>query len=182
MMVTLVTFDKSGARKALPLQNASTVIGRKPDADLRIPLADISRSHCEVSLNGGGATLRDLGSSNGTFVNGERIAERRLKPGDLVKIGPVTFVVQIDGQPEKISAKTLASAAAGGLGASAASKTEVRDPADTDEIDIDDLDELDMDDLSDLDLDDEIGGLDDTEDLEDADELEELSDDDLIEE
>ncbi len=179
MMVTLVTFGKSGARKALPLQSASTVIGRKPDADLRIPLADISRSHCEFSLNDDGATLRDLGSSNGTFVNGERITERSLKPGDLVKIGPVTFVVQIDGQPERISPAMLAPARGRGAAADAATKTP--DASDTDDFDIDALDELDMDDLSDLDID-EIDGLAETDDLEEVDDLEELSEDDLIEE
>ncbi len=181
MMVTLVTFGKSGARKALPLESASTVIGRKPDADLRIPLADISRAHCEFSLSDSGATLRDLGSSNGTFVNGERITERPLKPGDLVKIGPVTFVVQIDGQPETISPAMLAPHAARARGAPGDAATKTIDSADTDEIDIDALDELDMDDLSDLDLD-EIDGLAETDDLEEVDDLEELSEDDLIEE
>ncbi len=177
MMVTLVTFNKSGVRKELPLDSGSTVIGRRPDADLRIPLADISRSHCEFSLNDDGAILRDLGSSNGTFVNGERIAERPLKPGDLVKIGPVTFVVRIDGQPEAISPEMLVPRGAKASRASGAAVTQTTDPADTDEIDID---ELDIDDLSDLDLD-EIDGLGDTEELEEADDLEELSEDDLIE-
>jgi len=180
MMVTLVTFNKSGVRKELPLENASTVIGRKPDADLRIPLADISRSHCEVSLSESGATLLDLDSSNGTFVNGERISERLLEPGDLVKIGPVTFVVRIDGQPLTISPAMLAPPAARQRRAPADAVTQVPDPADTDEIDVDALDELDMDDLSDLDLA-EIDGLSDTEDLEEVDDLEELSEDDLIE-
>jgi pSer/pThr/pTyr-binding forkhead associated (FHA) protein len=180
MMVTLVTFSKSGVRKELPLENASTVIGRKPDADLRIPLAEISRSHCEVSLSESGATLRDLDSSNGTFVNGEQITERPLKPGDLVKIGPVTFVVQIDGRPETISPAMLAPRPAKQRGALADAATKTTDPGDTDDIDIDALDELNMDDLSDLDMD-EINGLGETDDLEEVDDLEELSEDDLIE-
>ena len=44
--------------------------GRKADADLRIPLNQISRAHCELTINGSTVTIRDLGSSNGTFVNG----------------------------------------------------------------------------------------------------------------
>ena len=58
--------------------------------------------------------MRDLGSSNGTFLNRLRIEESRLEPGDEIKVGPVIFKVQIDGQPERIEpVKTMVGRAAG---------------------------------------------------------------------
>jgi pSer/pThr/pTyr-binding forkhead associated (FHA) protein len=46
--------------------------------------------------------LRDLGSRNGTILNGKPVDEAVVKAGDSIKIGPLVFVLQIDGQPEKI--------------------------------------------------------------------------------
>jgi predicted component of type VI protein secretion system len=57
------------------------------------------RKHCRFVVEGESLRLEDLGSSNGTYVNGKRIQEAIIKPGDNVQIGPLTFVVQIDGQP-----------------------------------------------------------------------------------
>lgn len=176
MSVTLVTFGKKGARKEFALDSGPVLIGRKMDADLRIPLADVSRSHCEIVVNGDKVSLRDLGSSNGTFVNNQRVKEAVLQPGDRIGVGRVVFTVQIDGIPEDISpvsptAKAAATADAGAV-------TETAD--DTDEFDIDEIGELDIDDLSDLDLDDI--GDDDSGSIEEIGELEELDEADLVEE
>ena len=65
----------------------------------RQPTADVSRQHCEIKVLGEDITVRDLGSANGTYVNGTRIAETTLKPGDEVAVGPVKFFVQINGEP-----------------------------------------------------------------------------------
>jgi pSer/pThr/pTyr-binding forkhead associated (FHA) protein len=46
--------------------------------------------------------IRDLGSRNGTYLNGQRVQEAVAKPGDHMKVGPLTFVFQINGHPEKI--------------------------------------------------------------------------------
>ncbi len=54
---------------------------------------------------------KDLGSSNGTYVNGTRIAEAELKAGDRLRVGPVTFVVQVDGQPAEIKPEQAGPAA-----------------------------------------------------------------------
>ena len=180
MTLALVTFGKSGARKEFPIEKGTTVIGRRIDADLRIPLNNISRAHCEILVNGEKITLRDLDSSNGTFLNGEQISEMSLKAGDQIKLGPVVFTVQIDGEPKDIAPPTPASAKASPRKASANSVTKVG----TKNLDLDveeelDEDEFDIDDLSDLDLD-EIDEIDDTAELEEIDELEELSEDDLI--
>jgi len=47
--------------------------------------------------------IRDLGSRNGTYVNGKRVEETVIKAGDQMKVGPLTFVFQIDGQPKDIT-------------------------------------------------------------------------------
>jgi pSer/pThr/pTyr-binding forkhead associated (FHA) protein len=76
-----------------------TVIGRKEDCDLRIPLSEISRRHCKLVKTGMGLRVEDMGSSNGTLVNGQRVNEIDLEPGDRLTVGSMSFVVQIDGDP-----------------------------------------------------------------------------------
>ena len=53
----------------------------------------VSRRHAKLSIAPGGLLLEDLGSTNGTFVNGERIASQRLQDGDRVTVGRVSFTV-----------------------------------------------------------------------------------------
>jgi pSer/pThr/pTyr-binding forkhead associated (FHA) protein len=55
-----------------------------------------------LSQNKEALKIRDLDSRNGTFLNGKRIDEEALKAGDYIKIGPLTFLLQIDGKPEEI--------------------------------------------------------------------------------
>jgi pSer/pThr/pTyr-binding forkhead associated (FHA) protein len=95
MDASFVLIKKDGQRKVFPLAAGITIIGRHPNCDLRIPLMEISRRHCQLDCHGGLFVLRDLGSSNGTFVNGERIEESQLKPGDHIQIGQVTFVLEV---------------------------------------------------------------------------------------
>lgn len=66
-------------------------IGRGRDAKIKLVHGQISRLHCEVYEDGGELKARDLGSLNGTFVDGERISDATLKPGGLLNIGSVTF-------------------------------------------------------------------------------------------
>lgn len=101
MNVVLVMF-KDNERREFPLSGEKTVIGRRQDCQLRIPTKDVSRQHCVLMIDDTSLVAKDLGSSNGTFVNGKRIAESELKPGDRLRLGPVTFVVQINGKPAEI--------------------------------------------------------------------------------
>ncbi len=79
-----------------------TVIGRRSSCQLQVPRAEVSRRHCEIRQRGQELQLRDLGSRNGTYLNGKPVTEAIIKPGDRLNVGPVTFVFQIDGKPEKI--------------------------------------------------------------------------------
>lgn len=111
MEANLVLLKKGGSQRTIPLPSRVTVIGRRHGCDLLIPLPTISRRHCEISQNGDSLKIRDLDSTWGTFVNGQRVnGETPIKAGDAVRIGPVTFVCQIDGQPAKITAPAEAKA------------------------------------------------------------------------
>ena len=74
-----------------PLIGAHTVIGRDELADVVLDDPGISRRHCEIRVTNDGphlvTSIRDLGSTNGTFVNGERITSTRLDEGDEITIG-----------------------------------------------------------------------------------------------
>lgn len=78
-----------------PLKTGRTVIGRGSDADIRISDAASSRKHAEVLWDGKRALVRDLGSTNGTKVAGQRVAEAPLTNGETFMIGttPLTFRV-----------------------------------------------------------------------------------------
>ena len=69
-------------------------MGRAPRADFVVDAALVSRVHCRFVLNDSGELeLEDLGSTNGTFVNGEKITRATLSDGDTLTIGRVQFVV-----------------------------------------------------------------------------------------
>ena len=123
MGVRLVMFNEQGRRRDFLLKDGATTIGRKTDCDIRIPVGEVSRLHAEVLADEDGATVRDLGASNGTYVNNQRITDEDLEPGDHLMIGPVVFVVQIDGEPGddellEIRSEIKTKQAAGGGGAS----------------------------------------------------------------
>ena len=101
MDVNLVLFKKDGSQTAFSLPSNITVIGRRHDCDLRIPLMPVSRRHCELSMNKDTLKIRDLDSHGGTFINGNRIDESTAQAGDYITIGPLTFLLQIDGEPKE---------------------------------------------------------------------------------
>jgi len=102
MDVNLVLLKKNGSRKVFPLPSSVTVIGRRHDCDLCIPHMSVSRRHCQLNHNGGILKVRDLGSRNGTILNGKRVDEAAVQKGDYIEVGPLKFVLQIDGQPKDI--------------------------------------------------------------------------------
>ena len=73
------------------------VIGRSPDCQFPVSNADASRRHTAVLFRGSGYVVRDLGSTNGTFVNGERVAgDRWLRSGDKIEIGSTVIREDLD--------------------------------------------------------------------------------------
>lgn len=86
--VTPVLTDISG--NEFRLTKSVTNIGRGADADIQIPDNGASRLHCAIVL-GSQVILRDLGSTNGTTVDGHRITETELRDGSIIKIGNTTL-------------------------------------------------------------------------------------------
>jgi len=91
-------------------REGEVVLGRSRECEVRLGDADTSRRHAKIVCTGGRFVLHDLGSTNGTFVNGERIGQRELEPGDRLQIGAnmVTFCQVAGGldQPDD-SAQTV---------------------------------------------------------------------------
>jgi two-component system cell cycle response regulator len=75
------------------LTQARTILGRSPDAQIRVNESGISREHVELVVEGGRVTARDLGSTNGTYLNGVRNDVREIGNGDKLSIGSATFLV-----------------------------------------------------------------------------------------
>lgn len=104
MNVSLILLKKDGNKQVFPVRNKATILGRRPDCELFIPLQVVSRRHCQLSQEEQSLKIRDLRSSNGTFLNGRKIIdETEAKPGDRLQIGPLTFAIQIDGKPDNVS-------------------------------------------------------------------------------
>lgn len=75
----------------ITVEHAVVVVGRHPDCDAQLRSHRVSRWHCILSREGGEVIVRDLGSRNGTWINGRRVMSGRLKPGDEMAIGNVFY-------------------------------------------------------------------------------------------
>jgi pSer/pThr/pTyr-binding forkhead associated (FHA) protein len=95
------------------------LVGREQDCDLRLPCEFLSRHHCALLLDDCTLRIRDLGSKNGTFVNGRRIANREviLLHEDLVAVGATQLLIELFSQSgEPINPPTSSSAELKGTG------------------------------------------------------------------
>jgi len=90
----LVVKAGAAAGRVFELNREVVIIGRSQQCDLVVEEPELSRQHARFVRQGGGYLLEDLGSTNGTFVNGVRLtAPRRLQPGDEIRLGPKTVMV-----------------------------------------------------------------------------------------
>lgn len=76
-----------------------TTIGRVEDNSFQIAEPSVSSHHCEVVLRGSDVVVRDLNSTNGTFINGEKISESVLKPGQTLRLGQIELQILTEGMP-----------------------------------------------------------------------------------
>jgi hypothetical protein len=83
------------AGKRHRLTQARTVIGRGSDADITVDDTGISRKHVEISWDGSRAQVADLGSTNGSKLNGERVTRATLAPDSVIQIGRTTIVYRL---------------------------------------------------------------------------------------
>ena len=83
-----------------PVSEGNLTLGRAKDCAISIPDARLSRRHSELRCHGGQVTIADLGSINGTFVNGKRIdLAQPLQNGDRVRVGPFEFLFEVLAPP-----------------------------------------------------------------------------------
>jgi len=85
-----------GGGDPIPLLKKTLVIGRRESADIVLRFPNVSGQHCELTLVNGYWQIKDLGSSNGTKVNGSRVTEQRLAPGDKLSIAKHEYEVCYD--------------------------------------------------------------------------------------
>jgi pSer/pThr/pTyr-binding forkhead associated (FHA) protein len=96
MEVKLVIANGKQAGTEIPVKSAKFVIGRNEDCQLRPQSHLVSRRHCVISIEANSVVIEDLGSTNGTLVNGEKITGRReLKAGDRIKVGLLEVDLQL---------------------------------------------------------------------------------------
>ncbi len=88
-MAKLVILTQGMTDRAHQLKVDRTTIGRVEDNLFQIAEPSVSSHHCEVLLRGTDIVIKDLDSTNGTFINGEKIAEGVLKPGQTLRLGNV---------------------------------------------------------------------------------------------
>jgi pSer/pThr/pTyr-binding forkhead associated (FHA) protein len=87
-------FKLSGfERRVVELKLGITRLGRAPDSDVRVDDLTVSATHCEVLLGCGRVSVRDCGSTNGTFVDGIPVQDAVLLPGETLRLGDVELVV-----------------------------------------------------------------------------------------
>ena len=100
MKVKLIVVQGKPEGKSIPLTGPNFKIGRGETCHLRPNSEMVSREHAEISILVDRVTVKDLGSRNGTLLNGKVIAkEESVANGDLVQVGPLTFAVAIEGVP-----------------------------------------------------------------------------------
>ena len=94
-MFQLTTANHPTDRVPLPA-NAAFLIGRGDSCDVKLKDPSASRVHCRVIAHDGRVTLYDAGSRWGTFVNGKRVSECELRPGDRVRVWETTLLLTMD--------------------------------------------------------------------------------------
>jgi len=83
-----------GGGDAIPLCSDVMTIGRRESCDICLKFQNISGTHCELAFKDGVWYLRDMGSTNGVKVNGDRTLKRPLRPGDEVSIADHRYTIQ----------------------------------------------------------------------------------------
>ncbi|BCW94091.1 MAG: FHA domain-containing protein [Acidobacteriota bacterium] len=86
-MPRLLVQTPEGVSQEFQLKAQVTTIGRSPRNDICIAEASVSRQHAEIFLSARGYSIRDLGSNNGVFVNGQKVVEHLLASGDVIELG-----------------------------------------------------------------------------------------------
>ena len=88
-----------GQTREIRLNQEEFLIGRGTDCDLRLRMHEVSRHHCIIHVRPGDVSVLDLGSSNGTYLNGQRVrSQATLHTGDELRLGDAVFLLDLGDQ------------------------------------------------------------------------------------
>ena len=97
-MAKLVILSQGLTGKFHELKVEKTTVGRVDDNTFQIADQSVSSHHCEVILRGSDVVIKDLNSTNGSFINGEKITETVLKPGQILRLGQIELRLEVEGE------------------------------------------------------------------------------------
>src|SRR5690242_18922891 len=95
-MAKLVVLSAGMTGRSHELKVDKTTIGRVEDNTFQISEPSVSSHHCEILLRGSDIVVRDLNSTNGTFINGEKVTETVLKPGQVLRLGQIEMRLETE--------------------------------------------------------------------------------------
>jgi len=93
-MAKLIIKSQGFNNQVINLNLGVNRVGRSPGNDVVIEQATISSKHCEIALGDGEVTVRDCGSTNGTYINDNPVMEAKLGAGQILRLGDVDFLVE----------------------------------------------------------------------------------------
>lgn len=113
----------------IPLIRPTITLGRRQSCDICLAFPNVSALHCELTFNNGHWMIRDLGSTNGTKVNGTRVQKKVLRPKDIITIGKrkytIDYVPEDETPPDVAGVPVPRPSPPGNLTAEAMSDTDV---------------------------------------------------------
>ena len=116
-MAKLVVLSEGHKGRSHELKAERTTIGRLDDNLFQIIEQSVSSHHCEIIVRGGEVVVKDLNSTNGTFINGEQVTEKVLKPGQVLRLGTIEMRLEngeaLPSTPTKSMGQTRALAQGG---------------------------------------------------------------------
>jgi hypothetical protein len=106
-MAKLVVLSEGLTGRSYELKVDKTTVGRLDDNAFQIAEQSVSSHHCEVLLKGEEVHVKDLNSTNGTYINGEKISEQVLKPGQILRLGQIEMRLEADGAQAPAAKKQM---------------------------------------------------------------------------
>jgi pSer/pThr/pTyr-binding forkhead associated (FHA) protein len=107
MLLELVSLHRETPDLEVRIDRSPVIIGRAGDAAVRLDQPEISRRHCEVYPLNSALVVRDLKSTNGTYVNGVRVTETLLLPGDKLTVGATRYLVRYERGATEVCTQTV---------------------------------------------------------------------------
>jgi pSer/pThr/pTyr-binding forkhead associated (FHA) protein len=105
-MAKLVVLGEGQNSRFHELKTERTTVGRLDDNAFQLPEQSVSSHHCEIILRGNEIVVKDLNSTNGTYINGEQITEKVLRPGQVLRLGKIEMRLE-NGEAPAAPVKSL---------------------------------------------------------------------------